>query len=46
MKREKGHTLCPDTVQAKKGLWVDPVPILPWEYRAAPCVMIQGMAAR
>ena len=44
--REMGHMLCPDTVQTKNGLWVDPVPILPLKYRAAPCAMIQRGAAR
>jgi endonuclease YncB( thermonuclease family) len=32
--------------EAKKGLWADPAPISPWEYRAAPCVMMQQGTAR
>jgi micrococcal nuclease len=32
--------------EGRKGLWADPVPISPWEYRASRCVMIQRGTAR
>ena len=27
--------------EGRKGLWADPIPISPWEYRTSPCVMIE-----
>ena len=32
--------------EGRKGLWADPVPISPWEYRASPCVLNQRRTAR